>query len=404
MATFSVASKAPLPAGVYNVALLTDLFSIAALPAGDWDDHCNLALALCTQDQYKIRMICLETVLSGSLVTAKEGIYDAYETSLAIGTLPAVSLTRAQLENITVLATSGSPPAAGYRVVGNSGYERAHNGAQRLIKTARTYGDPTGTFMTNPYGKLWVCIMGGYEVFAQALREAIVDAELPDFLDRCVFFGCPFYNANITENSWAYWCNNHYFTDAVTPGLFGSVKMMSIYPIMDAVFSNTDASQQTQYDLLKVMGVMGPYLDSARAAGSLGGTAEVYRASELATMYYWLKEAARLGSWDPTNASNGAGGAMVLYDGGGEWPYAHGGTGLWANLWPDAETNYSPTHWGAPEATNTLAETIAAWDMTGYRTWLGDNFARYEGSTPEVPGMDFTDGANSGLLAVLDDF
>jgi hypothetical protein len=369
-----------LSATNYNIAILTDLGAVTAGGGYDWDDHLNLGVALCTQDEFELRFVGTDLSDQNLLRPgdAVRQLYDAYESDLGTGTLPASSLTRKQLNDITVLGPLQTPPAAGYYADGDAGYGRAHNFAQRLIKCARDYGDPSGTFQTNPYGKLWVAINGGYSGLAQTLREAITGTALPDILDRCVFFGCPAWNALQTENAWAYFCNNHYFTDAVTPGIFGDAQMLTIWPLMSAIFNNNEVAQQTLWDTMKTQGAMGVYVEATRV-GSNSGSEDVPRAGESVLMQYWLKEAKRIGSWDPTNVNNLAGEGFQLYDN-NNWPYAHSGTGLWdavALNWPVAETNFSPSHWGSPTALDTQAEAIAAFDMSGYRTWLGDNWARY---------------------------
>jgi hypothetical protein len=383
MATFTCDSiPKRLTTTAYQIAIITDMGWTGTAGGGyDWDDQLNLAMALCTQDKFQLRF--LSTDNSSSMFNAPNAaiteVFTAYAADLLTGTLPAESLSVRQLNDLTfsgAVTTTTTTPAAGYRVDGDSDYWRCHGAAQAFIKMARDCGDPRGTFMTNPYGKIWVAINGGYGTFAQILREAITGGALPDILDRCVFADSLGYNAHWTETSFAYWCDNCYSVDASTPGIFGATQMISFMPLISAIFDNNDAGQQALWDTMKTQGAMGAFLETARLA-STAGSQDVPRACESVMMQFWLLEAERIGSWDPTNTSNLCGAGLQLYDN-NNWPYAHGGAGLWTTGdHPTAETNFSPYHWGPRSTLTSQAHMIAAMDMTGYRTWMGNNFARY---------------------------
>lgn len=395
MATFDVDTiPKRSPSTRYQIAIITDLLPVST-PSGsfDWDDHINLAVALASQDKFALRCVITD---NSQQVFAQHGlaikqIYDAYESDRLSGLLPPESLTLDELTKITCLGgiTTGSIPAVGYDTYGDADYARVHNSAQRLIKAARDYGDPSGSFQTNPYGKLWVSINGGLWVFAQALREAVDLGGLPDFLDRCVFFYCLSWNCYHTENAWAYFCNNHWFASNTTPGIFGEAQMFSIYPTMQATMETNDSPQQAIWDTMKTQGLMGPYLESSRLA-SVAGSADVPRCGESVCMQFWLLEAERLGSWDPTNVSNGCGKGFRLYDN-ADWPYNEPSpAGYWtsANFMPAAETKYSPSHWGGRVEVDTISEATADFDMAGYRTWLGDTFKRYASPSAVLNALD----------------
>ncbi|MBI1684451.1 Ig domain-containing protein [Caulobacter hibisci] len=385
---------------VMNLFITSDQDSVAGEERDD-----NLANALFLIDQDKFNIVGYVANAPDGLASSYDGLFLAYEADrpyLQARNPTATFKTKAQLAPLVYQGSQTDAPAAGYWTSGDTGYAAEHAAAQALIAAAVAYGSPSSS---DPYQKLWVANIGGYTTLAQACYEAIQLGQQPDFLKRIRLIGSLTHNANVTLNSWTYLASNQWRTPSYGAGLFDDLWMVSWTGKGTAFTSqagDTDAFWDTK---VRPFGALGAYLEKVRA--NSGYTQRFPRGQDSAA-WLWLREAMRLNSFDPADASNGLG-PMQLYNTGAAWPYSQwtgGGTYPSSGI----DTKYSPTHWAAPApmSDSTSRSTI---NMTQWYALMEAAFAkcrpdywtpdRITGTSWMAYAADQQDGAvgSSSLLA-----
>lgn len=318
--------------------------------------------------------------------------------------------TGAELLSLVVDGANIDAPSRGYRLTGESQYAEAHAAAQLLIANARNHGDPASG---DPTRKLWVAVQGGYVTLAQALYEAMDPAgplELPDILDRIRVVGQPNWNSRQAPNSWNYIFGNAWPASG-TPGMFGDLWMICGYLQWHAFNRDNGTTDTTFWNEITARSAFGTHLRNTLTRPNASFRSPHFRAGD-AGIWFWLKSAKDLGSFDPTNPANLCG-AYRTYEGRNPWPsqtvgYGAGSGIQTANPNPEGIT-WSPTIW-APELTiSSYAAAEAAVDLDAWYSMVRGFMARYQteeavlpanlvgewlmmtdGSIPEANGADLT--------------
>jgi hypothetical protein len=272
-------------------------------------------------------------------------------------------------------------PARGYRLVGESQYTNAHAAAQLLIANARDHGD---AISSDPTRKLWVAVQGGYVTLAQALYEAMDPAgpmELPDILDRIRVVGQPNWNSSKAPNAWNYIFSNAW-PAAGTPGMFGDLWMICGYLQWHAFNRDNGTTDTTFWNDITANSEFGQHLRDTLTRPSGAFLTPHFRAGD-AGIWFWMKSAKDLGSFDPENPNNLCG-VYRTYEGVNPWPsqtvgYGAGSGINTSNPNPEGVT-WSPTIW-APELTVSSYEAAeAAVDLGAWYTMVAGYMERFQGA------------------------
>ena len=318
-------------------------------PANERDDESAAALFLAAQDIYDIKGLIADAPdgqTSGwdAMLTAYDSDYAKLATYGASGQFK----TKAALDALKVQGPAGDAPSRGYFISGDTGYAAAEAAADLIIAAAQD-ASPTGTFQTNPKGKLLVISQGGCSSFAQALNKAVTRGVMPDFCNRVVWLIQSKHNSYMTQNCWK-WIMGQHWQSAGVPGNFGALQIIN--PCYQAYTCNDEAAPAEQvWNYVRGCGAMGLALEAERIASNY--TNLYFRAGD--GWFYWLlKEFDRLANYDPANASLRCGPLRTITDG-SRYPWV---TGTWgpsdgAGGWPTTGTTdspYSPNHYIPPDS------------------------------------------------------
>ena len=360
-------------------------------PANERDDE--QAIAMLLADQTRFNVVGLVADAPDGITTGYSALTTAYEADrskleAATGNT-GLFLTKAQLDARTVQGSKqDAPSGVGYwtQAQWEQGGEpgAGHAAAQALIAAAQAHGSPTGTPQTNPFGKLWVFVQGGWSTIAQALYEAIDLGQLPDILKRVAFLGQSTHNSFVTNDAWLY-INSNQWQDPGVPGKFGDMWCVDGCYLWTGLNRRNDVTDTQMWNAAIYGSAMGAALEAERAASNYKELA--FRAGD-AGAWFWLSEAIRLNNFDPTNSANRIGPYRTYQDGQG-WPYNRS-PALWgpsnaAGGWPTGPGNdplYSPTRWGPVESVDSIAAGIAALDLDSAGGWndtVRRVMARYRG-------------------------
>lgn len=382
-------------AGATQAPAFLNIFTLADIdPANERDDEPMMSLFLADQPRFNIRGMVADA--PDGLTSGYKALTDAYDLDrtnlLSYGTA-AQYKTKAQLEAVTYQGSRVDTPTVGYWATWDSGDAlAAHNSAQALIAAADAYGTTAGTPITNPAGKLWVVIGGGWTTLAQALYEAIDLGQDPDFLKKIAIVGQSKHNSYVTKNSWRYICNNQWRTAGV-PGKFGDFWAVIGGWMWHSLNRDNGGSDVTFWRNVTSGSAMGAALENERKVSNY--KTEYFRAAD-AGAWFWLSEAMRLNSFDPTNAANKMG-PYRLYDDGTGWPYNRS-PALWGPSnsgggWPTGsgyDTRYSPTHWGPPESASSQETALALIPVDAPGHWYDQATAMMDRYKAAAGALAFT--------------
>ena len=363
-------------------------------PANERDDEQAIALLLADQTRFNIVGLVADapdgvTTGYGVLTAAYEA--DRAKLETATGNT-GLFLTQAQLDARTVQGSQIDNPSAGYWTAAqwesNANAMQAHNAAQAMIAAAQAHGSTAGSPQTNPLGKLWVFVQGGFTTIAQALYEAIDLGQLPDIIDRCGFMFQSTHNSYVTRNAWRY-INVNQWQAADVPGKFGTMWAVDGNYLATGLNRLNGGTDQELWNGVTYGSAMGARLEVERAASNY--TERAFRAGD-ASFWFWLSEAMRLGSYDPTNAANRMGPYRTYQDGQG-FPYNRASP-LWGPRnrlggWPTGpgmDPLYSPTRWAPVESVDSIAAGIAALDLDSAGGWY-DNVRQVMGRYRGLEGV-----------------
>lgn len=374
VATNSGGSSAPFDTGTITVAAVVapasrqmPVFVTSDIdPANERDDEAAIAMLLATQDHFNI---------TGLSASSPDGVEEGFWQMLTPYGLDRPKLVSHTLHperfksesalRALVYNSSGSSstPVEGYYTTQNE-YYKIHAAAQAMIAAASAYGNPTSS---DPYDKLWVWVLGGFNTLAQAMYEAVQLGQLSDFCKRIKVVGQPNFNSYTDTNSWAYIFNNCWPSSG-TPGMFGDLWMLTGY-LQWQDLNDTASPATTVWNELIAEGAMGAFMEQERIAGDHTGL--TFRAGD-AGAWLWSISAKLQNNFDPTNASNSAG------------AYKHYSGVLWAAQTfgygaGSGQGTSTPSPQGTTYSTTLFAPNIPLGhcDLTAWYSFVREAFNRY---------------------------
>lgn len=345
-------------------------------PANERDDESQIAVMLANQDIFDIR---------GLIADAPDGVnsgftalLNAYNTDYAkvssYGTAGQFK-TLAQLNAMLVQGPNVDSPSRGYYISGDTQFAQAEAAADAIIAAAAD-ADPSGTYATNPYGKLHVISGGAGASIAQALYKAVILGGMPDFCDRVVWHVQSKHNSYVIPNTWKYIMSKHWQAAGV-PGDFGD--LMIINPCWQTHALNNEGNlAQEVWTYAKGSGAMGAALETERAASNY--TNEYLRAGD-AWLNWFLYEAHTKQIFDPTSTATSCG-RLRTSSNGTRYPWV---TGAWgpsnaAGGWSTTGTTdspYSPNHYIPEAGVDSISTALSAVVIYDWYDWALTSLGRY---------------------------